>query len=83
MPGHMELSGLIEAGMIGLSDAASRFDSVEQIAFSSYAKHRIQGSILDELRRRANRPSRQLAGFPNQAAFVHKIPTRNEYSSLS
>ena len=78
MPRHIELSNLIEAGTIGLSDAASRFDSVEEVAFSTYAKHRIQGSILDELRR-ANHSSRPLALVPSQAATA--FPTRNQVAA--
>ena len=79
MPRHIELSDLIQAGIMGLSDAASRFDPAKEVAFPSYAKHRIQGSILDELRR-ANEYPAPLAPFPSPVATaVHKIPTSSEF----
>ena len=37
-------------GILGLFDAASKYDPDKQVVFSSYAKHRIKGAILDSLR---------------------------------
>jgi RNA polymerase sigma factor for flagellar operon FliA len=50
LPGHVELDDLVHAGILGLFDAATRFDPEKQVAFGSYAKHRIKGAILDSLR---------------------------------
>lgn len=50
LPVHIEQEDLVHAGIIGLIDAASKFDPSKQVSFSSYAKHRIKGSILDSLR---------------------------------
>ncbi len=50
MPVHMDLDDLIHAGVLGLIDAASRFDPGKVVGFAAYAKHRIRGSILDHLR---------------------------------
>ena len=36
--------------MLGLFDAVIKFDSAKNVAFHSYAKHRIKGAILDSLR---------------------------------
>jgi RNA polymerase sigma factor for flagellar operon FliA len=41
---------LVHAGILGLFDAATRFNPEKQVAFSSFAKHRIKGAILDSLR---------------------------------
>jgi len=41
---------LISVGMIGLLDAAERFDPSRGVKFMSYAELRIRGTILDELR---------------------------------
>ena len=41
---------LVHAGILALFDAATKFDPEKQVAFSSYAKHRIKGAILDSLR---------------------------------
>jgi len=51
LPVHVDLDDLIHAGVMGLIDAASKYDETKEIAFRSYAKHRIKGSILDSLRK--------------------------------
>ncbi len=50
LPVHVEVDDLVHAGILGLFDAASKFNPDKQVAFSSYAKHRIKGAILDSLR---------------------------------
>lgn len=50
LPVHVEVDDLVHAGILGLFDAATKFDPEKQVAFSSYAKHRIKGAILDSLR---------------------------------
>ncbi|MBU1244580.1 sigma-70 family RNA polymerase sigma factor [Myxococcota bacterium] len=43
---------ILSAAMIGLIESASRFDSIEKNHFWPYAKNRVQGAILDELRQK-------------------------------
>ena len=50
LPVHVDLDDLVQAGIIGLFDAANKFDADRQDVFSIYAKHRIKGAILDSLR---------------------------------
>ena len=50
LPVHVDLDDLVHAGILGLFDAVTKFDPEKQVAFSSYAKHRIKGAILDSLR---------------------------------
>lgn len=50
LPVHIELDDLIHAGMIGLFDAAMKYEADKKVAFSTYAKHRIRGAVLDSLR---------------------------------
>ena len=50
LPHHMELEDLVSAGLIGLIDAASKFDWTKQVQFKSYAQFRVRGSMLDSLR---------------------------------
>ena len=50
LPVHVDLDDLIHAGVLGLFDAVSKFDSRKKVEFHSYAKHRIKGAILDSLR---------------------------------
>ncbi|MCU1336000.1 MAG: polymerase, sigma 28 subunit, FliA/WhiG family [Bryobacterales bacterium] len=50
VPVHVDMDDLIHAGILGLFDAASKFNLEKQVLFPSYAKHRIKGAILDSLR---------------------------------
>ncbi len=50
LPANVELDDLIQAGMIGLADALSRFDAAQGVQFETFATQRIRGAMLDELR---------------------------------
>mgnify|MGYP000849573842 CR=1 FL=1 len=50
LPAHVAADDLINAGMIGLIDAFEKFDPSQGISFPSYAKIRIRGAMLDEIR---------------------------------
>ena len=50
LPVHVDLDDLIHAGVLGLFDAVTKYDAAKNVAFHSYAKHRIKGAILDSLR---------------------------------
>src|SRR4051794_18379318 len=50
LPVHVEVDDMVHAGILGLFDAVDKYDENKQVAFSSYAKHRIKGAILDSLR---------------------------------
>jgi RNA polymerase sigma factor for flagellar operon FliA len=50
LPGSVDVDDLIQAGMIGLLDAASRYDELRGAQFETYAAQRIRGAMLDELR---------------------------------
>ena len=50
LPDNVEVDELVAAGIMGLMDAADKFDPSKQIKFKTYAEFRIRGSILDELR---------------------------------
>ena len=50
LPRHVPFEDLVHAGVVGLIDALNKFDLSEQVQFSSYAKFRIRGAILDSLR---------------------------------
>jgi RNA polymerase sigma factor FliA len=50
-PDWIAREDLVSAGMIGLIEAADRYDESRQEPFISFAEHRIRGAILDELRR--------------------------------
>lgn len=50
-PEHMEVDDLAQAGLIGLLDAATRFEESRGFKFETYASQRIRGAMLDETRR--------------------------------
>ncbi len=47
---HVELDDLVHAGMMGLFDAATKYEPGKDVSFPTYAKYRIRGAILDSLR---------------------------------
>jgi RNA polymerase sigma factor for flagellar operon FliA len=88
LPVHVDLDDLIHAGIMGLFDAATKFDTDKNVAFSSYAKHRIKGAILDSLRqldwasRDLRRRHKQVEAVTRDlAAELHRNPTEDEIAS--
>jgi RNA polymerase sigma factor FliA len=50
LPANVELDDMVQTGMMGLMDAASRFEVTHGTQFEVYAAQRIRGAMLDELR---------------------------------
>lgn len=50
LPASVEIDDLIQAGMIGLLDAARHYDGSAGASFETYAGIRIRGAMVDELR---------------------------------
>ena len=50
LPANVEIDDLIQVGLIGLTDAMSRFDIGQGVQFETFATQRIRGAMLDELR---------------------------------
>ena len=50
LPQHVPFDDLVQAGMVGLLDAAQKFDPTKNAQLKTYAKFRIRGAILDSLR---------------------------------
>lgn len=55
---HIELDELVALANAGLAEAASRFDPERGASFATFAWYRVQGSIVDGLRRQSNLPRR-------------------------
>jgi len=53
MPHSIELSDLVQDGMIGLIDAVRRYDEARGIKFETFAERRVRGAMIDALRRDA------------------------------
>ena len=50
LPPNIELDDLIQVGMIGLTEALSRYEAAQGVQFETFATQRIRGAMLDELR---------------------------------
>ena len=53
MPHSIDMGDLVQDGMIGLIDAAHRFDEKRGIKFETFAERRVRGAMIDALRRDA------------------------------
>lgn len=51
LPDSVQLDDLMQAGMVGLLEAASKYDASKGASFETYAGIRIRGAIVDEIRR--------------------------------
>lgn len=51
IPQVMDVDELIQVGMIGLIEASQSFDATRGVEFEIFARTRIRGAILDEVRR--------------------------------
>ncbi len=85
LPVHVDVDDLVHSGVLGLFDAASKYNPDKQVAFSSYAKHRIKGAILDSLRqldwasRDMRRRHKQVEAATRElAATLQRNPTEQE-----
>jgi len=85
LPVHVDVDDLVHAGVLGLFDAAEKFNPRKKVVFSSYAKHRIKGAILDSLRqldwasRDLRRRHKQVEAAARElAAVLHRNPTHEE-----
>jgi len=88
LPVHVELDDLVHAGIMGLFDASGKYNPEKKVAFSSYAKHRIKGAILDSLRqldwasRDLRRRHKQVEQVTRDlASTLHRNPTEAEIAA--
>ena len=88
LPANVDVGDLIQAGMIGLMDAMTRFDENGGAQFETFATQRVRGAMLDELRgsdwlprsaRRAQRTIEQHIG--NLEQKLQRAPTEQEIAS--
>ena len=53
MPHSIDLGDLVQDGVLGLMDAAHRFDEARGIKFETFAERRVRGAMIDALRKDA------------------------------
>lgn len=51
VPSFMTKEDMISAAMVGLIDAANKFDPGKGVKFKTFAEYRVRGAILDEMRK--------------------------------
>lgn len=75
-PPSVHLDDLVQAGMIGLMEAAKRYEPARGVAFSVYAGVRIRGAMVDELRKSdpLSRGARQL--LRSRDAAIERLTQR-------
>lgn len=85
LPVHVDVDDLVHAGIMGLFDAALKYNGEKQVSFQNYARHRIKGAILDSLRdmdwasRGIRKRHKQLEAVTRElAAAIERSPTEAE-----
>jgi len=73
MPPNVEVDDLIQAGMIGLLDAAKHYSADKGANFETYAGIRIRGAMLDEVRKSDWTPRSVHRNMREMADVVRKI----------
>src|SRR5271166_1568528 len=73
MPPNVEVDDLIQAGMLGLLDAAKHYSPTKGANFETYAGIRIRGAMLDEVRKSDWTPRSVHRNMREMADVVRKI----------
>lgn len=88
LPQHVEMEDLVHAGVLGLIEATRNFDSAKNAGFSTFAKFRIRGAILDSLRkldwgsRTLRRKGRAIsASISSLSSKLGRQPTQEEIAA--
>ena len=72
-PAWVAREDLVAAGMLGLTEAALRYDSTRAEPFLPFAEQRIRGAVLDELRRGDMLPRRVRQQARKVAATIRSL----------
>jgi RNA polymerase sigma factor for flagellar operon FliA len=75
---HVEFDELVALGNAGLAEAAQRFDPERGIPFEAFAWYRVQGAIVDGLRRSSTLPRRVWAKLVALRAASDYLENRAE-----
>lgn len=84
LPGHVSLDDLYQTGVIGLLEAARRFRADLGVPFALFARTRIRGAMLDEIRRAdcadrgARRAEALLAQAESAVTLRHRRPASTQ-----
>jgi RNA polymerase sigma factor for flagellar operon FliA len=73
LPPTVQIDDLIQAGMVGLLEAASNFDADMGASFETFAGIRIRGAMIDEIRRSDWTPRSVHRKFRSVSEAIRKI----------
>ena len=73
IPKFMELDELIQVGTIGLIEASKSFDASKGVDFDIFAKNRIRGAILDQVRKMSYLPRSAMVNIREHNEARHKL----------
>ena len=89
LPNFMELDELIQVGMIGLFEANNSFAASKGVDFEVFAKNRIRGAILDQVRKLSYLPRSAIVNIRDHneatAALTGELgrePTQSELAEF-
>jgi RNA polymerase sigma factor FliA len=75
---HIEFDDLVALGRIGLVEAASRYDETRGASFATFAWYRVQGAIVDGLRKQTSLPRRVWSKLVALRAASEYLETQSE-----
>lgn len=73
LPSTVDIDDLMQAGMVGLLEAANNFDPTRGASFETYAGIRIRGSMLDDIRKHDWTPRSVHHKYRKVAEAIHEI----------
>jgi len=76
LPANVGLDELMQAGLIGLNEALSRFEEGKGSTFETYAARRIEGAMLDALRANDTLPREARARLRDVHGAVQRLEHR-------
>ena len=78
LPASVQVDDLIQAGLIGLMDAAEHYDGTQGAQFETYAVQRIRGAMLDDLRQADWLPRTVRKSLRQIEAAINKLEQQNK-----
>ncbi len=85
LPRHVDYDDLYSAGLIGLLHAVRRYDPSSKTPFECYARYRIRGAVLDEVRSShpvsrsvQSKAKRVMVAIDELAQRLGRVPTEEE-----
>ena len=73
VPKYMEYDDMVQIGMLGLLSAAETYDGSTGVEFKDYAKSRIKGAILDEVRKMSDTSRLAIKNTRRHSHAIHEL----------